>query len=482
MQDDKAGTPPVPSDANQNPEPSPVAPLANTPPPASPEARPDSPDDLGDDEEKDKGKGLRKRLLERIPARWRTVLEIAAVLAILFFGYRFGAGPLIYAARQMPAHVVVMGGKPDVLYDLELGWRGLHGKMMGQSRGAIEVFVGMSETQGLLITDIKSGERREVDVKVRPGWTSVVNLDPGRKFQVYEPARIKDEAIAAPAELLKQLAAGQAPEAADAALEALKATAEKARFLEVKEQNFSLGDLPPGTSWPQDVLSEAQQAKRPANPKYILSEGPIDLATAAGPLRLDLARNTAEGTLVLNGAATAKLGDSVQIPLKKGTRVTVTRNGNQRGVNLRSDGVTITDDNIKFSGSWEYRAAKPGDKPWAWTWRYTASTVLKGVRHDLELLSANQAEPTRTHRVTEPPPKPAPAAKNTKPEAAKADPAKAPAVAPKGEAPKATDSAKPAAAPAVAPAAPQAAEALPKTETPAPKPAVPPKPATSDEL
>lgn len=335
------------------------------------------------------------------PAKAKTPLMLAAhgvgALLVLYFGYQYGFGPILFNILKKPAVVVVKSGEA-VEYEAVLGWRRMKQPLSANGMARFELHVGMPEKQGLTITPVQAGKGTpsKVWVPLAPGRAVIVNLNGKTTFHKVDTTQTRPLKLEAEAEvMMAQIYGQQAPAAAQSVAARLQDIADKG----------VLGTCADEFIYPAEWRTEyyydfgTDPAKQKAAKEKVL-------LTAQPSTRLEFANGGVNRTFanpaLIDGAFRVKGGKvrlkpeekPVLVTIPENTEVRVTRNDKVLEVALAIDGQPFTVSRGKFTGRWDYRATKDLQKQeWKWTWSYSGDGEYDKARAKVRCRWEGEAMP-----------------------------------------------------------------------------------------
>lgn len=319
------------------------------------------------------------RVKSRSPIK--KIVRGVVALAILYFGYQYGFGPILMNVLKKPTEVLVRNGEA-IDYDATLGWRRLSMEAPRGSLCRFQVYIGMPETQTLVLT-AKAGKGEQVRLKLhlRPGQHLLVNVKQATDFARFDSAAVKTRRLDAELEALaKQIADRVAPDA-------LTRIADRVLEFHQAVYKGTMNDLfikLPVTGF-QDFYSETGLPAGAADdPTRITALPARRFEFANGVFSLNfLTRDVVDATVKIP-AATVHLIPDVTVSVPEGTQVQVTRQSKRVNVRLALANQILKVPKGHYTGSWEYTASwNPLAKEnagWTWRWAFQGDGVLKGKK------------------------------------------------------------------------------------------------------
>lgn len=318
------------------------------------------------------------------------VLQVAAGLLAVVFGYKCGVGPIVAQARGKPTYVFV-DNHGDTAYAVRLGWRRLKQELTAHSMCQFDLYVGMPEKQGLVLKPEGGGKAVKLRVPVRPGCTVLVNLGQEGTYAVYDPDVGRSQAAGASVRnLANQLSQRSAPAACVEIAAVLRRVGGES-FKGTVNDLFLDGRTYDLRSAPGPGRSEEEQQERQ-------EEAPKLHVTAGDRWRVQLADGYTNFIHTkpdaFDGGVRLPATD-VQFPGGMAARITgredlqVRGSGEAVSASLDLRGVKVRVPAGVFTGTWRYRASFPGTvkgKPaWSWSWAFGGRGEVEGERRSLSV-------------------------------------------------------------------------------------------------
>ncbi len=311
----------------------------------------------------------------------KKIVRGVVALAILYFGYQYGFGPILMNVLKKPTEVLVRNGEA-IDYDATLGWRRLSMEAPAGSLCRFQVYIGMPETQTLVLT-AKQGKGETVRLKLhlRPGQHLLVNVKQATNFARFDSAAVTTRRLDTELDALaKQIADRVAPDA-------LTRIADRVVEFHQAVYKGTMNDLfikLPVTGF-QDFYSETGLPAGAADdPTRITALPARRFEFANGVFTLNfLTRDVVDATVKIP-TATVHLIPDVTVSVPEGTQAQVTRQGKRVNVRLALANQTLKVPKGQYTGSWEYTASwSPLAKEnagWTWRWAFQGDGVLKGKK------------------------------------------------------------------------------------------------------
>jgi len=337
------------------------------------------------------------------------IQAVMGVLALVM-GYKFGFGPLISKARELPTNVIVQNHEPYE-YVASLGWRRIKQELYKEAPCRFEIYVGMPEKQTLTMIpkEAGKGEKFKVKVPLRPGGIVIVNLKRKGEYGVFDPSAVSGEKLAGAdlGKLLREVAANQAPQSAvkvsravrDLVRPAFKGTKTDLYFLS-GQYNLLEGSMFGVAAQAKKKKEEAKKKKeedkksdvKPKKKDFVLFPPVRRLSFSGGYSVYDHRQPDKVDRGVYLDVKAIKLNKSRTI---KASRVLMEIRGDNNKLTLQSHFPSSVElKGTKFTGEWRYSASSAftgkNKGRWTWNWRFTGSGHLKGSTYRMNL-SVNSA-------------------------------------------------------------------------------------------
>lgn len=349
------------------------------------------------------------------PGRTHSSLYYVGQAALLVFalvaGYKYGAGPLLSQYRDTPSYVAVQnhGDEPCVA---RLGWRQAQEEVPPGRIGSFELWVGMPERHTLRVAPAAPGtwQPLRLQVPVRPGCVTLVNLREEGEYGVYDLREVEGKTLDTPelAALAQEIGSNQAPASAVKVSRQIRDLVAPA-FKGTRKDTFFLGsvyEIDPATI---PKLREREVYRRR---KQEAKGGGADVTPPArGPsARPQLVFPAARVVSFVNGSGLVdpadkeKVDRSVVLPLGQirlqtqsalrtlavsSPHLRFTGDARVLRLQLQIPKQSLSEGGQTFQGSWEYSAECPleGDDAnrWRWGWTYRGTVETAGQRYALDL-------------------------------------------------------------------------------------------------
>jgi hypothetical protein len=314
---------------------------------------------------------------------WKRYGRPLFALLVLFFGYKYGFGPILFHALKRPALVIVKNGDA-IGYEATLGWRRLSQELPAASACRFEVYVGMPERQTLALTPQEGGGSPErIRLHVRPGAAVLVNVGRKTLFTALDEAAVRPRRVEGElAALARQVAAHEAPLGAVELVRAVQDIGRAAVRTRLDEPVIDLAAyrldeyLGFGTRPGQDE----NLPKLTALPSYRVA-----FANGHAQIQFDQPDRHLEASLELPALQVA-LPPDVSLAIPDRHPVLVTRVADRIQVVIRLPRHALNVRKGSFPGNWDYSATgKPGEPDgWKWSWTFRGEGNLEGQNVRIE--------------------------------------------------------------------------------------------------
>ena len=311
-------------------------------------------------------------------------LQVGVASLALVLGYKCGVGPIVSQVRGKPTRVLV-DNHGDVAYAARLGWRRMKQDLSAHSVCQFELYVGMPETQGLVLKPTEGGRAVKVRVPVRPGHAVLVNVGQEGTYAAYDPSVGGSEAVTGPVlDLAKQLSQCSAPTACVEIAAVLRQVGQASfkgtvNDLFLDGRTYALGGLPGVGGFDEE-----------AGPRLRVTAGDrwrVQLANGYTDFRYGKPEDVDGG---VRFPAT-----SILLPGDMALRTTGREDFQIKGIGEAiSAALDLRMAKVKapagvFTGTWRYRATFPGTvkgKPaWTWSWSFDGRGDVDGERRELSV-------------------------------------------------------------------------------------------------
>jgi DNA-directed RNA polymerase subunit RPC12/RpoP len=235
-------------------------------------------------------------------------IKVLLGLAIIVVGYKYGIGPLIFAMRGEQVQLVVENASDDML-DASFSYRMLSDRMAPRGRCEFLLPIGMPESHGLKLTNVRTGEVHKYRLALRPGQRLLFNPDGKITYFVVNDALAKTLVAPLTPELAGQLSRLEPPTAHEAQRAAMLQLAQQAIVKTVTDTMIPLDDY---------RFFSQSQGQRPNDaqlPRLLRTQ--VDLNLANGGVRFDPHTST-----FLDGWLT--IPADLKIPVTAGLEATLT--------------------------------------------------------------------------------------------------------------------------------------------------------------
>lgn len=319
---------------------------------------------------------------ERKGPLW-TTLKVLFVLFIIYFGYRFGFGPLISAAQGKKA-VVVVKNSTDNEYFCRLGWRMTTMDLFPKAPAVFELNVGWpGEHQGLKVVPKVDGkgQAKSLSVPVRPGGVTLVNLDQGTTFYIYQPQTIAAEKIVKVDEVLAAVATLADPLAAEDALASMRELGAKANTMgSINDEIIDLAKYNP------QAAQVYYEPRKDLATLPVLAVDAFQMNVANGYLKYNAANpKVVEGDVRSASAeATITLAPGVEfkLPANAGAHLNQEANGTLWVRVNGQNNCKVSTGGREYTGNWNYEAHKGlNDDKWLCRWAFNGISGSQGQDH-----------------------------------------------------------------------------------------------------
>lgn len=308
------------------------------------------------------------------------LLNGLTVVVVIFFGYEYGFGPILFNFLKKPMVVIVKNGEAAD-YEGQLGWRRMRQPVPANGIARFELHVGMPESQTLTLTPAAAGKGQPLKVKIpmAPGRAIIVNVRGKTTFYKVDHSKTRELKIDSEAGVMaSQILAKQAPAAAQSVTERMK---EIATTGIVGTCNDPLIDaLKYRTEYHFQQLTNPQGKTIGATDKIQLTAMPgVRFEFAGGSVQRVFANPDAvDGSLTMTGG-TVKLLPDVTIKIPEKTALQVTRNQDTIQIRFAVDGQPLSVPKGNFKGRWDYQATKAmKTQTWTWAWVFSGDGTYDG--------------------------------------------------------------------------------------------------------
>ena len=333
----------------------------------------------------------------------------ALAVLIVGFGYKFGFGPILASMLRKPSNVIVKAGEGPS-YRAVLGWRRLEQELPSGSVCRYQIFVGMPESQTLLLEPIvndeetkriaglkaqaakagkltaeqqaaieSSGKPIKLKVKVRMGKDVIVNVGQKTVFNIVDDAAVKSLKISTElSQVIADIGSGKTPTSALALADKLAEIMKAASKGTTKDLFIPLDNYRPD---PFMVDSEAMQQLKLDKP--MVTAMPMQrLAFANGSANLTFNQPENVDGSVMAPEFSVGLVPNITLKVSANTPIQVFRLSQRLRIQLQVGGQPLKVSSGQFTGTWDYQASckldKSGPAEWRWQWVFRGSGQYKG--------------------------------------------------------------------------------------------------------